>query len=166
MGEYHVHRTYDDFEWLQQHLFSQEEVPGIQGVIVSTSFQPRSVWRVREDQCWVKETNKICVFCPSFLPSPRRLRWTHLLRSWNSSVGMASPRCLACLLQPDPTCPFARVPAGFLALGDWRLYCRALETFLRQIATHTVLGKNKAVEIFLTNSGVSGQKTNNPFTWD
>lgn len=34
-GEYHVDRTYEDFEWLQQHLFSQEEVPGIQGVIVS-----------------------------------------------------------------------------------------------------------------------------------
>ncbi|KAM3877864.1 sorting nexin-6 [Diretmus argenteus] len=32
-GEYHVDRTYDDFEWLQQHLFSQEDVPGIQGVI-------------------------------------------------------------------------------------------------------------------------------------
>lgn len=28
-------RTYDDFEWLQQSLFSQEDVPGIQGVIVS-----------------------------------------------------------------------------------------------------------------------------------
>lgn len=37
-GEYHVARTYDDFEWLQQHLFSQEDVPGIQGVIVSTLF--------------------------------------------------------------------------------------------------------------------------------
>lgn len=28
-------RSYDDFEWLQQSLFSQEDVPGIQGVIVS-----------------------------------------------------------------------------------------------------------------------------------
>lgn len=36
-GEYHVDRTYDDLEWLQQHLFSQENVPGIQGVIVSTA---------------------------------------------------------------------------------------------------------------------------------
>lgn len=35
-GEYHVDRTYDDFEWLQQHLFSQDDEPGIQGVIVST----------------------------------------------------------------------------------------------------------------------------------
>lgn len=34
-GEYHVDRTYEDFEWLQQHLFSLENVPGIQGVIVS-----------------------------------------------------------------------------------------------------------------------------------
>ncbi|XP_053724594.1 sorting nexin-6 [Synchiropus splendidus] len=32
-GTYMVDRTYDDFEWLQQHLFSQEEVPGLQGVI-------------------------------------------------------------------------------------------------------------------------------------
>lgn len=37
-GEYHVDRTYEDFEWLQQHLFSQEDAPGIQGVIVSTLF--------------------------------------------------------------------------------------------------------------------------------
>lgn len=37
-GEYHVHRTCEDFEWLQQHLFSQEDVPGIQGVIVSTLY--------------------------------------------------------------------------------------------------------------------------------
>lgn len=41
-GEYHVNRTYDDFEWLQQHLFSQEDVPGIQGVIVSTLFMNSS----------------------------------------------------------------------------------------------------------------------------
>uniref|UniRef100_UPI0037E8EF5A sorting nexin-5 n=1 Tax=Semicossyphus pulcher TaxID=241346 RepID=UPI0037E8EF5A len=32
-GEYHVDRTYEDFEWLQYHLFSQEDVPGMQGVI-------------------------------------------------------------------------------------------------------------------------------------
>ncbi|CAL8335858.1 unnamed protein product [Lota lota] len=32
-GEYHVDRTYGDFEWLQQHLSSLEDVPGIQGVI-------------------------------------------------------------------------------------------------------------------------------------
>ncbi|XP_010879573.2 sorting nexin-6 [Esox lucius] len=32
-GEYHVARTHEDFEWLQQCLFSQEEVPGVLGVI-------------------------------------------------------------------------------------------------------------------------------------
>lgn len=32
-GEYHVDRTYEDFEWLQQSLFCPEDVPGIQGVI-------------------------------------------------------------------------------------------------------------------------------------
>ncbi|XP_056154194.1 sorting nexin-6 [Lampris incognitus] len=32
-GEYHVDRTYEDFEWLQHHLFSEEDVPGLQGVI-------------------------------------------------------------------------------------------------------------------------------------
>lgn len=31
-------RTYDDFDWLQQHLYSQEDAPGLQGVIVRTSF--------------------------------------------------------------------------------------------------------------------------------
>lgn len=59
--------------------------------------------------------------------------------------------------------PFGCVPAGVLGLGEWQLYCRALETFLRQVATHTVLSKNKAVEIFLTNSDVSGQKGSNAF---
>uniref|UniRef100_A0A672G6I0 Uncharacterized protein n=1 Tax=Salarias fasciatus TaxID=181472 RepID=A0A672G6I0_SALFA len=84
-GEYHVHRTYDDFDWLQQHLFSQQDVPGIQGVIVSASFY-------------------IC----------------------------------------------------FLALGDFRPYCKALETFLCQVAAHSILSKNKAVEVFLTNSDPPG----------
>ncbi|XP_052329562.1 sorting nexin-6 [Oncorhynchus keta] len=32
-GEYHVARTHEDFQWLQQCLFSQEVVPGILGVI-------------------------------------------------------------------------------------------------------------------------------------
>uniref|UniRef100_A0A3Q3JU19 PX domain-containing protein n=1 Tax=Monopterus albus TaxID=43700 RepID=A0A3Q3JU19_MONAL len=83
-GEYHVYRTYDDFEWLQQHLFSQEDVPGIQGVIVSTRYF-------------------IC----------------------------------------------------FLGLGEWQPYCKALETFLQEVASHSVLSKNKCVEIFLTSSDVS-----------
>lgn len=48
--------------------------------------------------------------------------------------------------------------AGFLGLGEWQLYCKALETFVRQIAAHSILSKNKAVEIFLTSSDVSGYK--------
>lgn len=32
----------------------------------------------------------------------------------------------------------------------------ALEMYLRQVATHSILSKNKAVEIFLTGSDVSG----------
>lgn len=49
-------------------------------------------------------------------------------------------------------------PAGFLGLGEWQLYCKALETFLQQIASHSILSKNKAVEIFLTSSDVSGHE--------
>lgn len=66
-------------------------------------------------------------------------------------------------VQPDLTRPFGCVPAGVLGLGEWRFYCRALETFLRQIATHSILSKNKAVEIFLTNSEVSGKKKKTSF---
>eukprot|EP00066_Takifugu_rubripes_P022772 XP_011612038.1 PREDICTED: sorting nexin-6-like [Takifugu rubripes] len=99
-GEYHVHRTYDDFEWLQQHLFSQEEVPGIQGVI--------------------------------FPPLPPKAQVN------------ASPKVLKQL--------------GFLGLGEWQIYCRALETFLQQIATHGILSKNKALEIFLTHSDPPGRQ--------
>uniref|UniRef100_A0A8D0DEN4 Si:dkey-28n18.9 n=1 Tax=Sander lucioperca TaxID=283035 RepID=A0A8D0DEN4_SANLU len=87
-GEYHVARAYDDFEWLQQHLFSQEDVPGIQGVI--------------------------------FPPLPAK----------------------------------AQVNAS----AKWQPYCKALETFLRQIAAHSILSKNKAVEIFLTSSDPPGRQ--------
>ncbi|XP_059185625.1 sorting nexin-6 [Centropristis striata] len=98
-GEYHVHRTYDDFEWLQQHLFSQEDVPGIQGVI--------------------------------FPPLPVKAQVN------------ASAKVLKQL--------------GILGLGEWLPYCKALETFLRQIASHSILSKNKAVEIFLTSSDPPGR---------
>lgn len=30
-----VFRIYEDFDWLQQSLFSQENLPGLQGIIVS-----------------------------------------------------------------------------------------------------------------------------------
>ncbi|XP_034022620.1 LOW QUALITY PROTEIN: sorting nexin-6 [Thalassophryne amazonica] len=99
MGEYHVHRTYDDFEWLQQHLFSQEDVPGIHGVI----FPP--------------------------LPPKAQLN--------------ASGKVLKQL--------------GFLSLGEWQPYSTALETFLHQVAAHSLLSKNKAVEIFLTSSEPPGK---------
>ncbi|XP_041811032.1 sorting nexin-6 [Chelmon rostratus] len=99
-GEYHVDRTYDDFEWLQQHLFSQEDVPGIQGVI----FPP--------------------------LPAKPQVN--------------ASAKVMKQL--------------GFLGLGEWRPYCKALETFLRQIAAHIILSKSKAVEIFLTSPDPPGRQ--------
>ncbi|XP_056293824.1 sorting nexin-6 isoform X1 [Pseudoliparis swirei] len=99
-GEYHVGRTYEDFEWLQQHLFSQEDEPGIQGVIF-----------------------------PS-LPAKAQVN--------------ASPKVMKQL--------------GFLGLGEWLLYCKALESFLQQIAAHSILSRNKAVEIFLTSSDPPGRQ--------
>ncbi|XP_071350220.1 sorting nexin-5 [Trachinotus anak] len=99
-GEYHVDRTCDDFEWLQQHLFSQEDVPGIQGVI--------------------------------FPPVPAKAQVN------------ASAKVMKQL--------------GFLGLGEWQPYCKALETFLRQVASHSILNKNKAVEIFLTSSDPPGRQ--------
>lgn len=108
-GEYHVYRTYDDFEWLQQHLFSQEDVPGIQGVI--------------------------------FPPLPAKAQVN------------ASAKVMKQL--------------GLLGLGEWQPYCKALETFLQQIATHSILSKNKAVEIFLTSSDPPGRQRvrKNIFNW-
>ncbi|XP_036956348.1 sorting nexin-6 [Acanthopagrus latus] len=99
-GEYHVDRTYDDFEWLQQHLFSQDDEPGIQGVI--------------------------------FPPLPAKAQV-------NASAKVVKQ-------------------LGFLALGEWQPYCKALEIFLRQIATHSILSRNKAVEIFLTSSEPPGRQ--------
>ncbi|XP_040015402.1 sorting nexin-6 [Xiphias gladius] len=99
-GEYHVDRTYDDFEWLQQHLFSQEGFPGIQGVI--------------------------------FPPIPAKAQVN------------ASAKVMKQL--------------GFLGLGEWQPYCKALETFLQQVASHSILNKNKAVEIFLTSSDPPGRQ--------
>ncbi|XP_023181333.1 sorting nexin-6-like isoform X1 [Xiphophorus maculatus] len=99
-GEYHVDRTYDDFEWLLQHLFAQEDVPGIQGVI--------------------------------FPPLPARPQVN------------ASAKVMKQL--------------GFLGLGEWQPYCKALETFLRQVAAHSILSKNKAVEVFLTSTEPPGRQ--------
>ncbi|KAM6980769.1 sorting nexin-6 [Aplochiton taeniatus] len=100
-GEYHVDRTYEDFEWLHQHLLAQEEVPGLQGVI--------------------------------FPPLPVRPQVN------------ASAKVLKQL--------------GFLAIGnDWKTYCVALETYLQQVAAHTKLSKNKAMEIFLTSSEPPGRQ--------
>lgn len=92
-GEYHVHRTYDDFDWLQQHLFSQQDIRGIQGVI--------------------------------FPPLPPKF--------------------------PINTSAKVMKQLGFLGLEEFQPYCKALETFVQQVAEHTILRKNKAVEIFLTN---------------
>lgn len=101
-GEYHVDRTCEDFEWLQQHLFSQEDVPGVQGVI--------------------------------FPPLPAKVQVN------------ASAKLMKQL--------------GFLGLGEWQPYCKALETFLQQVAAHSILSKNKALEVFLTSSDPPGrQKT-------
>ncbi|XP_022601260.1 sorting nexin-6-like [Seriola dumerili] len=99
-GEYHVVRTYEDFEWLQQHLFSEEDVPGLQGVI--------------------------------FPPVPAKAQVN------------ASAKVMKQL--------------GFLGLGEWQPYCKALETFLRQVASHSILNKNKAVEIFLTSTDPPGRQ--------
>lgn len=99
-GEYHVDRTCEDFEWLQQHLFSQEDVPGIQGVI--------------------------------FPPLPVKAQVN------------ASAKVMKQL--------------GFLGLGEWQPYCKALETFLQQVAAHSVLSKNKALEVFLTSSDPPGRQ--------
>ncbi|XP_035518247.1 sorting nexin-4 [Morone saxatilis] len=99
-GEYHVDRTYDDFEWLQQHLFSQEDVPGIQGVI--------------------------------FPPLPAKAQVN------------ASAKVMKQL--------------GFLGLEEWQPYCKALENFVQQIAAHSILCKNKALEIFLTSPDPPGRQ--------
>uniref|UniRef100_A0A8C6WIC4 Si:dkey-28n18.9 n=1 Tax=Neogobius melanostomus TaxID=47308 RepID=A0A8C6WIC4_9GOBI len=99
-GEYHVARTYEDFEWLQQNLFSQEDVPGIQGVI----FPP--------------------------LPAKAQIN--------------APAKVMKQL--------------GILALGEWKPYSAALEKFLLQVASHSVLCKNKAVEDFLTSTGPPGRQ--------
>lgn len=99
-GEYHVARTYDDFDWLQQHLFNQEDVPGIQGVI--------------------------------FPPLPAKAQV-------NASAKVVKQ-------------------LGILALGDWKPYAAALEKFLQQVASHSVLSKNKAVEDFLTSTEPPGRQ--------
>lgn len=40
-----VFRAYEDFDWLQQSFFSQENVPGLQGIIVS-EFTIYMLWKV------------------------------------------------------------------------------------------------------------------------
>lgn len=127
-----------------------------------------------------KGNDKECfsLFSPSFLLFPQRLRWMHLPRLWNSLVSTSEQHlykkgekkgikiynvavCFACSVHATWSVMIKNVVgflAGFLALGEWQPYCKALEIYLRQIATHSILSKNKAVEIFLTSSEVSRHK--------
>lgn len=58
---------------------------------------------------------------------------------------------------------FLDVCSGFLALGqDWQSYCKALEFYLQQVATHPNLCKCKALDGFLINSEV---QTNTYTKW-
>ncbi|XP_034549495.1 sorting nexin-32 [Notolabrus celidotus] len=99
-GEYHVDRTYEDFEWLQYHLVSEEDVQGMQGVIF-----------------------------PPLVPKAQ-------VNASNKAIKQL----------------------GILGLGEWQPYCKALETFLQQVAAHSTLSKNKALEIFLTSSDPPGRQ--------
>ncbi|XP_051985657.1 sorting nexin-6 [Xyrauchen texanus] len=99
-----VFRTYEDFDWLQQSLFLQENVPGIQGII----FPPLP---------------------PKALPSQLNTQ-TKALKQ-----------------------------LGFLALGqDWQSYCKAMEVYLQQVATHPTLSKCKALDSFLINLESPGKQ--------
>ncbi|XP_067230218.1 sorting nexin-6 [Chanodichthys erythropterus] len=99
-----VFRTYEDFDWLQQSLFSQENVPGLQGII----FPPLP---------------------PKALPTQVNMQ----------------------------TKAFKQL--GFLALGQgWQSYCKALEFYLQQVATHPTLCKCKALESFLINTESPGKQ--------
>ncbi|KAL2091471.1 hypothetical protein ACEWY4_013734 [Coilia grayii] len=100
-----VCRTFEDFEWLQQSLFDQEDVPGLQGII--------------------------------FPPLPGK--------PLPSSQPQAQAKALKQL--------------GCLALSDdWKSYCKALEIYLQQVASHSTLSKNKALEGLLTNSEPPGKQ--------
>ncbi|KAG5274304.1 hypothetical protein AALO_G00134610 [Alosa alosa] len=100
-----VCRTFEDFEWLQQGLFSQEDVSGLQGII--------------------------------FPPLPGK--------PVSSSQSQAQAKALKQL--------------GFLAMGeDWKSYCKALEIYLQQVASHSTLSKNKALDNLLTNSEPPGKQ--------
>lgn len=82
-------------------------------------------------------------------------RWKKGIKIYNVAV------CFACSVHATWSVMMKNIVgflAGFLALGEWQPYCKALEIYLQQIATHSILSKNKAVEIFLTSSEVSGHK--------
>ncbi|KAJ8408159.1 hypothetical protein AAFF_G00263870 [Aldrovandia affinis] len=102
--EHHVERTFEDFEWLQHGLFTQEDVTGLQGVI--------------------------------FPPLPAKP-----VHSQSNSQAKVLKQL------------------GVLAMGeDWRAYCRALQKYLQQVAAHTTLGKNTALQGFLTHTDPPGKQ--------
>lgn len=100
-------------------------------------------------------------FC-KFPPLPPKAQVT-VSPKVQKQLGEYHPLLSKALYSVNWTCPSGCVPAGFLGLGEWQIYCRALETFLQQIATHGILSKNKALEIFLTHSDVSGRKRSSLF---
>ncbi|KAI4892766.1 hypothetical protein NFI96_032339 [Prochilodus magdalenae] len=99
-----VFRTYEDFEWLQQSLFSQDDVPGLQGVI--------------------------------FPPLPGKA-----------------------LASTSHTQTKALKQLGFLALADeWKLYSKALELYVQQVAAHPTLSTSKPLSSFLNSSESPGKQ--------
>ncbi|XP_030634322.1 sorting nexin-32 [Chanos chanos] len=65
--------------------------------------------------------------------------------------------------KPTPSQTHAQSKAvkqlGFLAMGNnWKIYCQALELYLQQVAAHTTLNKNKALDNFLTNAESPGKQ--------
>ncbi|KAL4655240.1 sorting nexin-6-like [Arapaima gigas] len=94
--EHCVDRNFEDFVWLQSCLLSQDEVPGLQGII--------------------------------FPPLPAK----PYLSLSNSQAKMIKQ-------------------LGLLGLSEnWQTYCKALEEYLQQVLSHTILSKNVDLQSFLT----------------
>ncbi|XP_018612082.1 sorting nexin-6 [Scleropages formosus] len=94
--EHHVDRNFEDFAWLQRSLLTQDEVPGLQGII--------------------------------FPPLPAK---PYVFQS-NTQAKMIKQ-------------------LGLLGLStNWQTYSKALEKYLQQVASHTMLSKNPALQTFFT----------------
>ncbi|KAI5109491.1 sorting nexin-5-like [Silurus meridionalis] len=126
-----VFRTYDDFEWLQQSLFSQDDVEGLYGVIV------------RDIIYYLICTLGMVRFTDSHRCNGIKV-YDVMHQFKQVCIRYESAFVSRCITESHK---------------EYRLtWQRALEFYLQQVAAHSILGKSKLLHSFLSSTESSSKQ--------